>query len=209
MPRILFLILICSLFSTNTLRADPLKIDPNGEIVDFVSAKGWAGQSFTVDAALIEKVREGNSSTDERAVFRLIEALKTTYFGAEVGSYSKSDAAFNITYLKHKDEYILVRFFLSTVSVSGESQETFFNLLENVMGEPISGSGDQIVRQIWDSYIDETKRQYDHGWINLSETENRAMAWGVPPDFIEVVITTRTDCTFLAVKGWFARQICR
>lgn len=197
-------LLICAA-STN---AKELLIDPNGAYFAFVAEKGWGEPPTTVDAAFIEQVRAGHGSTDPAAVERLIDALETTYFGFEVGGLTAPTGAYGVTYLADGERLVLIRFFLNNIRANDLESEEFFDLVERVVDESLWDNGGEVLEDVWGAHTDPGKRQFDHGWVSLSGIENRAMAWGVPPDFVEIVVTARTDCEFLPVRGWFPRQLC-
>jgi|GEM_PF-4403217 len=208
MIRSLLILITALLICAAPTKARELWIDPSGAYFAFAAEKGWGEPPTTVDAAFIEQVRSGHGSTDLAAVERLIEALETTYFGFEVGGLTAPTGAYGIGYLADGERLVLIRFFLNTIRATDLEREEFFGLVERVVDENLWDDGSEVLEDVWGAYTDTSKRQFEHGWVSLSEIENRAMAWGVPPDFLEIVVTARTDCVFLPVKGWFPRQLC-
>lgn len=208
MIRSLLILMTALLINAAPTKARELWIDPKGAYFAFAAEKGWGEPPTTVDTAVIEQIRAGHGSTDPAAVERLIEALETTYFGFEIGGLTAPTGAYGVTYLADGERIVLIRFFLNTVRATDLEGAEFFDLVERVVDEDLWENGGEVLEDVWGAYIDPDKRQFDHGWVSLSGQKNRAMAWGVPPDFIEIVVTARTDCEFLPVQGWFPRQLC-
>lgn len=185
-----------------------LLIDPNGRIAEIFDQRGWIVQTHPIDESFVEGIAKGYNSTDPAAVSRMIEALRTTYIGGTIkGNWGPNDP-YRVMYLEKDGGIVLIRLHLFTLTASDSDRAEFFTLVEAMMNEPLRQSGDETLKRVWRAYQNKEARQFSHGWENLSQVENRAMAWGVPPDFLEIVVTTRTDCEFLPVKGWMARQIC-
>lgn len=185
-----------------------MTIDPNGAFAEFSKNKGWAEPPIFVDEAFIEELRLGYETVEPKAVERLIKALETTYFGSEFGTLVAPSSAYSIQYLKSDNEIVLMRFFLGTVQATEAEGKDWLNLLKDVMNDELVVADHEIAKRVWDSYLDPTKREHESGFVNLASVENRAMAWGVPPDFIEIVVSSRPECEFLPVRGWLARQLC-
>ena len=204
--RLLASICLCAISSWG--HAQELTIDPHGALLAFSNEKGWAEPAAFVDEAFIEELRLSSRSTKPKVAERLIKALETTYFGAEVGGLVAPSGAYSVTYLKKNEELVLMQFFLATVDATETEVKEWLSLLKNVTNDELLLDGTEIVERTWEVYLDPTKREFEHGWVNLSSIENRAMAWGVPPDFVEVVVSARTDCEFLPVRGWLARHLC-
>lgn len=139
---------------------------------------------------------------------RLLEAFETTYAGSELRTFGSHPDSINIQYLVKDGDIILVRLFWNTISRSTKDPADEIALIEAIIGERFIEDPSQVVDEIWQSYLDPQKREYPHGFVRLTEIENQVMAWGVPPDFIEVVLTTRPDCEFLPVRLWLSRQLC-
>ncbi|MEL7465908.1 MAG: hypothetical protein AAFN79_17690 [Pseudomonadota bacterium] len=198
----------CFLALASWAEAQELTIDPDGVYRAFSEEKGWAEPPVSVDGAFIDKIRAGYRSTAPAAVERLVAALETTYFGSEIGGLVAPGGAYSVTYLEKNQEIVLMRFFLNTVNATEDQGREWFSLVNEIMGDELSMSDEEILKRTWTVYSDPSKRDFEHGWISLSNIENRAMAWGVPPDFVEIVVSVRTDCEFLPVRGWLARQLC-
>ena len=175
----------------------------------------WDVEIISIDDEIVSQIVEGNARTDPNAVDRLIEALETTYSDAQFRIFTSESAPFSVVILEKNGEAILVKLFLSTTAANFSEDEAkndlgpFLEIVVAASKEPLRFSGKEFVSIIWGSYMDPDAREYKHGWVSLSETEFKTMAWGVPPDFIEIVVTSRPDCEFLPVKGWLARQICK
>ena len=172
------------------------------------NGKGGAEPATLGVQASIEGLRSNSRSTGPKASDRLTEALEATYFGAEVGGLVAPSGAYSVTYLKKNEEFVLMQFFLSTVDATQAEVQEWLNLLKTVTNDELLLDDIEIVKRTWEIYLDPSTRQFEHPWVNLSNIENRAMAWGVPPDFVEVVVSARTDCEFLPGPGWLARHLC-
>jgi hypothetical protein len=146
---------------------------------------------------------------------RFDKAFAKTYRGSAFFDTGNSDSPLSANWIEHDGKVILLRLFISFREVS--DHETFFRgfdaWLTNVMGEPVNRPLTEIARDAWARYEPlESNDNYvlhvANGWINLTSTPNRAMAWGLPDHYIEIVITTRPDCAFIADDKWYVRQIC-
>ncbi|WP_415404478.1 hypothetical protein [Tateyamaria sp. SN3-11] len=172
----------------------------------------WQQNEIELTEDTLDKYMEGVELRQPDIARRFRTALEQRYQNAVVFSaFSKSNPV-SLAWLESQGDIVLLRLFVNTVHPQANAlfsaPQDFELWFSEVNGAPLTTSISALTSEVWEGYLDPTKRVLSHGWVDASGIDNRAMAWGVPPDFIEITVTTRPDCEFAPVPEWLVRQLC-
>ena len=156
-----------------------------------------------------ERALAGDRSIDRAAAARAMQAIETTYRDAGLVGLGASDPDLNVFGIEQSGRIVIARFYLPVVGWPGAAAdptsapyaatETAINA---VLGEPLTTPVIEIVELAWESLA--TREPI----ATVPNTGSRVFAWGVPPDFVQIVVTTRPDCEPLRTNNWLARHLC-
>ena len=157
----------------------------------------------------MERFFEDDRSIDPDAAARATRAFETTYRDAEFVGLGASDPGLGVFAIERDGAIAIARFFLPVVNWRGAASDPSSppyaatqEAIEALLGEPLTVPVVEIVELAWDAALSR------NAIAAVPNTEERVFAWGVPPDFVQIVVTTQPDCTPLPTNNWLARHLC-
>lgn len=189
--------------------SEPLQIDTEGfrALAPFV--QNWQTQAVSLDAEMLAQIEASFSAELPEAYDRFQAVVTTTGTEAQINVMFADESPIRVAWLTINEEPKVVRVFINTVHQNSDLfldqyAPEMVSWLEQNGKTPLLTNLSESVANAWNAY---TAPSGDHPWVSLGAMDGRIMAWGVPPDFFEVVIADE-GCAFFPSRAWFMRQIC-
>ena len=189
--------------------AETSQIDTEGfkALAPFV--KDWETQDVTLDADTLSQIKASFAAELPEAFERFEAIVTAPNTQARIQVVFADTSPIRVAWLSINKVPKTTRVF---VNMAHQNSDLFLDQyapnmmtwLQNASGTTLQSNLSQSVFNAWTEYASPSR---DHPWISLGEIEGRVMAWGVPPEFFELVIADES-CAFLPSRAWFLRQIC-